>query len=851
YRYNALGNVVSVTYPDGSRADSVYSDDAKLVAQTDAAGYTTGFTYDRAGNLLSATDPLGRTLKLTWDPAANLLTSYQNARGIVTRFEYDSRGNLIRSIQPLSVETRQTWDAAGSLTSVTDAEGHTFTAAYDSYGNQSESRDALGNATAFEFDRLNRLIRTVDPEGGESRGEYDALDRVVREVNPLGLAATAAYDRDGRATGATDFGGRARKFRFDSLNHLTQAVDPLGQTTEYGYKSPECACPASANLSLFRDAGGTTRSQTYDFQGRLTAATDPLGNTTRYQYDSRGDIARKTDANGNATVFEYDAAGQLTRKVFADGTDVRFSYDASGNLLTAANRHVALQYTYDELDRVVRVADSRFGKSIEYGYNRVGLRTSMTDSDGGVTRYSYDANRRLVSLTAPSGHELGFDYDARGNPIAIRYPGEQTATLRYDAAGRVGEVKNAGGTFAYSYDKAGNPVEISGAADSHVFQYDELDRLTAARHDASPAERYTYDAAGNRKSSATDPAYRYDAAGRLQAAENATFAYDKNGNLVRRTAPNGTTTYTWNAENQLVRVELPGGGAVTYKYDPFGRRIEKNVNGRVTAWLYDRDNILAEMDESGLVRARYTHGAGIDQPLALDRDGQAWFLQADAGGNVVALSDASGNLVRSFAYDSWGRLLSAEESGPASPFRFAGREYDPESGLYYMRARYYDPAVGRFIAADPLDLPGMLVSGQSKSNERALLPQAAAEVLRRAGQGPISWLRAQAQRVPERLNAYAYAGNNPLRWRDPSGLDYCIKSQLVSRYVVDENGVWHYIWSERVEWQESTNPLFQVVKFLAGLLPDKPVPPGSIVTVRVGPVTVRPAPVPSVVASSR
>lgn len=497
----------------------------------------------------------------------------------------------------------------------------------------------------------------------------------------------------------------------------------------------------------------------------MVSTTDALGNTTRYGYSAPGHVERRIDANGSVTTFDYDAAGQLVRKAFSDGTDVRFIYDAAGNLVTAGGPHVWYSFTYDELNRMTSMTDSRFGKTIRYSYNRLGQRTEMTDPDGGVTRYEYDANGRLTSITSPSGASVRFGYDALGRVTAVN-----SSTLKYDAAGRVFEIGHPFGTLSYWYDASGNRTGIVDRAGWHAYQYDELDRITGAQHAAAPAEAYSYDAAGNRTGSATDPAYRCDAAARLVAAEGATFTYDKNGNLTSKTTASGTTTYTWDTDNRLVRVDLPGGGVVTYRYDPFGRRIEKNSNGTVTAYLYDGNDIILEMDGAGQTMARYTHGPGLDLPVVLEREGQTWFYHADALGSVVALTDSSGNVVRSYAYDPWGRPTRTEETGPANPFLFVGREYDTETGLYYLRARYYDPGVGRFISADPLNLPGMLAIGQSRSREAVLLPQAAAWALRGARLGVIPALRAAAQRAPQSLNPYAYAANNPLLRKDRSGL---------------------------------------------------------------------------------
>ena len=281
------------------------------------------------------------------------------------------------------------------------------------------------------------------------------------------------------------------------------------------------------------------------------------------------------------------------------------------------------------------------------------------------------------------------------------------------------------------------------------------------------------------------PRAAYSAAGRLVAAEGAIFTYDKNGNLTSKTTASGKTTYTWDIENRLARVELPDRGTVSYRYDPFGRRIEKNVNGAVTTYLYDGNAILMEMDGAGQVTARYTHGPVIDWPLMMERKGQTFFYHADALRSVAALTDSSGNVVRSYAYDSWGRPQGTEPAGPANPFLFAGCEYDVETGLCYLRARCYDPATGRFISSDPLDIAGLLLTAQDPAAGFALLPASAAVLASDVGTGLL--------RAPQQLNPYSYALNNPIALRDPSGLQPCTPWQ---RFQQAENE-----WSSQFEQQ--------------------------------------------------
>jgi RHS repeat-associated protein len=176
-------------------------------------------------------------------------------------------------------------------------------------------------------------------------------------------------------------------------------------------------------------------------------------------------------------------------------------------------------------------------------------------------------------------------------------------------------------------------------------------------------------------------------------------------------------------------VERPGVVA-EYHYDALGRRIEKNVNGVVTRYIYDNEDIVAEVDGTNTVQALYLHGPGIDEPLAVFREGRTVVYHADGLGSITILTDLNGIPVRSYTYDSFGRLV-AQTGTVGNPYTYTARELDPESGLFYYRARYYDPTIGRFLQED-------IFGG---------LP-----------------------RFPQSLNRFVYVANNPVNFLDPTGL---------------------------------------------------------------------------------
>ena len=183
-----------------------------------------------------------------------------------------------------------------------------------------------------------------------------------------------------------------------------------------------------------------------------------------------------------------------------------------------------------------------------------------------------------------------------------------------------------------------------------------------------------------------------------------TVAYDANGNTL--SDPSGRS-YTWDFENRLIQAVVPGtnGGTTTFKYDPFGRRIQKSGPLGTTNYLYDGVNSLEEVDQSGGVLARYAQSDLIDEPLSEFRAGTASYYQQDGVGSVSSLSNSAGALANSYTYDSFGRLTGSTGT-LINPYQYTGRDIDGETGLSYFRMRYYDPSVGRFLSEDPIRFLG-------------------------------------------------------------------------------------------------------------------------------------------------
>ena len=290
-------------------------------------------------------------------------------------------------------------------------------------------------------------------------------------------------------------------------------------------------------------------------------------------------------------------------------------------------------------------------------------------------------------LAYPNGISAAYTYDSRGGLTGLVYTDSSSTIID---------------TFTYTLDNVGNRLTKTDSEYQYAYTYDPVYRLTQSQPTQvaqnpifqQTVESFSYDAVGNKL---TGPAYEKDA------------SY--------------TQSYAYDYDNRLVSVTKqvsgnPNPDVITFKYDPFGRRVEKNVstyeNGLPTTdnyvYVYDNEDIILEIltrtqnGSSITTTTAYTHGPGIDEPLSMTRDGQTYYYHADGLGSITSITDTAESVVNRYAYDSFGAIKASETVRNA--YAFTGREYDSETGLYYYRARYYDPEAGRFIGKDPIGFEG-------------------------------------------------------------------------------------------------------------------------------------------------
>lgn len=684
--FNEDGSITRKRDPSGGEEHFEYDADLDLVRYVDKRGNATRFEYDGNGNLVRFTDPLGGVTSLTYHPVFHEIASLTNPLGETTTYQYDDAGNLVRITDPLGNAIVITVDSRGLRSSYTDGVGATTTYGYDAAGNLTEVTDPLGQTSTFTYDAAGRVLTATDRGGAATTYEYDESDRLVRITDALGNATAYAYDPAGNLASVTDAVGRVTTYAYDAFDRPIRRVDPLGDAETWSW-------------------------------------------------DAKGNVTSHVSRSGRTTTFGYDPFGRLLRKTTADN-EITFTHDLQGNVTSVRDADSGLFYTYDALNRVATLrAQALFGAQPEvtqtYGYDAASRLRSIADSLGGTIGYAYDAAGRLTTATTPSGESIQLAYDGRGRLRQVLYPSGLTTDYALDSGGRLGSVRTgfaAGPELAaleHLYDADDRVSTLTWQGVPRAIGSDALRQVTSA----GGAEQYVYDAVGNRLSSHLSAAYVHDAANRLREDDGHTYAYDDDGNLIRRTrkADGAATAYVFDGEGRLVRIDHPDGTSTAYRYDGWGRRIAREHGGVLTRSVHAASDVLLELDAAGAVVARYTHGDRLDQPLAMQRGGADYYFHADGLGSIRLVTDAAGTVQNVYDYDAFGNFLEREEA-VESPYGFTGREYDEESGLYFYRARYYSPELGRFVSEDPVGFAGRDV------------------------------------------NLYRYVGNDPLNHTDPSGL---------------------------------------------------------------------------------
>ncbi|MBD3316819.1 MAG: PKD domain-containing protein, partial [Chitinivibrionales bacterium] len=749
FTYDAKGHKLTETDPLGRTTSFTYDSRGKILTRTDPANNTWTYTYDAKGNLLTTTDPLGNVTTKEYN-VFDKVARITDVRGGVTIYEYDVFGRRVRDIRPDGAVVGREYDTDNNPTVVIHPDGrrmrtayrfgrpvrttypdNTFTqTSYDLRGRKTAETDENGNTTNYEYDALGRNTRIIDPLGNATRYAFDAqgnrtgmtdangntttwlfddYDRVVQIIYPDGSSYSYTYDEAGRKVRETDANGNTTAFAYDAVGNLISVTDACGGVTSYEYD-------ANDNLIGRTDANGNAESWTYDALSRKTDHTRADGETESWTHDAEGNVLTHTAFGGDVTGYTYDALGRLVGKEFSDGTSIVTTYTLSGQKETVTYGGDVTSYTYDLRDRIVVRIDPD-GVEVSYTWDDAGNRTSVSTSDG-TTQYVYDDLNRLLAVTDPHGRVTSYEYDAVGNRIRVINGNETSVEYTYDGRNHLTKLVNRDAdnavltSYQYELDPVGNRTKVTEENGRTVdYTYDACHRLIQEGI-ADPVSgggtiEYTYDAVGNRLTKEVDGAvtnYTYNALNQLTVEGGISYTYDINGRLVGKSDGAEYTSYEWNDDNRLVRVTKPDGGVTEYRYDANGDRVSSITDGVVTNYVLrdcrdcgDLSQVIEERDGAGNVNVRYELG---DDLISRRGNGSITYYLYDGRGSTRMLTDAGGNATDTYTYDAFGEMLASTGTTP-NTYLFTGEQYDPNARFYYLRARYYDQATGRFISPDP------------------------------------------------------------------------------------------------------------------------------------------------------
>ncbi len=715
--------VVQQTFYDGN------NNIVMTIAGSGADTTTTKYDYDAANREIDeiAVDPSG--------PDAE------------TYYTYDKVGNLRTITDPRTnqVATTYTYDARYRVTSESDGDNDTTSYTYDANNNMTSKTDPKGNLTEYSYDELNDLlwIDQSASQGGISIYVYDGNRNKIAQQDPDGNLVV---------------------YQYDARNELTDTYQDL---------SPGTLGKGSTRASV--QGAGTANAlhwhSEYDGNGNQTMVTDPKNQTTMMTYDYLDRVQHVEYVNPAEPNLDFQPVS------------LDYTYDGNGNILSVVEKEMVQgsmvtetsSFTYDKFNNV-KTSTNSDDLTMAYTYDAQGNETSVTYPDGSVDTYIYDGRERLVTVETPAG-DTHYAYWLDGLTKYVQYANGVVEDFSfdnsYDGANRLTYVVNHTGapgtvpsgnqfisSFTYTYDANGNrssEVEIhqdldGGAAITTTYGYDALNRLESATYSTGGSLTYNYDNAGNRLSEVgSDPSnpgqavnlsYHYDAINRLTGitdnltpAKSVVYSYDANGNRISQTVAGVTTIYKYNILDQLVQTTDKDGGKVEFDYDFTGMRTKTISNSGEVKDLYDaHGNLMRQYTVSNQLIAQYTYGIDLISVVNGSSSGQAQtplYYSKDGLGSSSELTDASGGVQASYEYDAWGNVIQTS-GGTSNVIQFTGQVADPEIGLDYFGARYYDPSSGTFISQDT-----HLGSGMS----------------------PIS------------LNRYVYADANPLRYTDPTGHD--------------------------------------------------------------------------------
>ncbi len=753
YTYNELGSVIRVDRPDGSHTEhgTLLQETTKDATTTpigmrDGAGGWHEFWPNEYGTRSAIVEPEGRllimqrndddqTVRLVWPVAGD-----DPAK--ISAYGYDERGRMVEATGP---EAEGEFDQPDNLLIAYDDQDRPTTVTHEPIGTwqleyQGESRrpslETLpdGRTLSATYDENNEPTAILVGQRAYSFG-FDTRGNLDTATTPEGRQWTLERDDAGNITTITDPEGRTTTMTYDDWNMLLslQLADS-SWTFQYapgcGQDSPARPAGPQVLTAVTGPTGATTHFE-YDGRDRLVSMTDPLGNSVTLTYDGEGRLISRTLPGLGTVQYRRNRDGAIVEETMSTGGTITYTYEPNtGRLRSASGPVLDLQVEYDQALRVDQISyqfSDGFEAMVEHDYpdeTDMSRRASVwVDGTQWPASFEYDEETNPLLPKYIFGSEswgLVPEYDESG--VMTRWESwlAQVETfLTYDMDANLTRARyfQKDGPLlwdlSFAYSDAGLLIGIGTSDGTAQLQYDDMGRLTAMTHPEAVLddEAFTYDSAGNPRIAGIESEYQYDEAHQLLEDPQYRYTYDESGNRRTRTSKSDSsvTTYDYDAAGRLTSVTLPSGTRVEYVYDPFGRRIERIVDDQVTHhYVWAIADVLAEFDGDGRIMRTYPLSLAPDSMRGMsfidvsDTSTDYYFALAPDG-TVLAMVDEDGNPAGSYHYTAWGKPVGLP-ADPVNTRLFAGMDYDPITGLYYARNRFYDPETGTFLQRDPIPI---------------------------------------------------------------------------------------------------------------------------------------------------
>lgn len=751
YVYDAENRIQKVVLPNSSVSEYVYNGTSSLVGVKDALSNLTSYGYDAYQNLISQQDTLNRTTTYAYDKL-DRQTQETTPLGKVSKWEYDVNGNINKRTNANGSVTIYQYDNLNRLTKTTYPDSTSVSYIYDDRNNLTKVTNPIGSTT-FTYDIFDRLTAVTNPYGRKVSYTYDNVDNLTKITYPDNKTSTYSYDLMNRLANVTDWNLSKTTFTYNKNGRLIAKSLPNGVSASYLYDGANRLTNLSYNqsgsilakFSYVRNALGNVIQATEEgsFFSSMTPTLTPTPTTISVTPTRTPTISptptstiptltpTPTVAGSKADLVVTNITLSNPSPKISDRFDITVKIKNQGNASTKASS-LRIGLFYDKASAPV-AGSSPDDYPVFFNVLAPGQESSVTET---YVRFSTVGSHNIWAIV---DNNLQENESNETNNVFGPYNVNVLASN-----------SNLNNNFAViplqtSLSKIFSWIKVAPAfAQAQPpqfvtnFIYDVLSRLTSASYPDGKQYGYTYDATGNRLSLSTGSGgvnYTYNNDNQLTQEGNISYLFNANGNITSKNLNPGTQSFTYNFENKLTSYSAANGIKSSYQYDGLGNRLEKTVGSITTRFISDISgrlpNVIAETNSFNTIQNWYVYGYDLISQGAASTSNRLYPL-ADGMGNIRFVTNSGGLQVKRYDYDPYGNIRVATGSNNTN-YEFSSQQLDPESGMYYLRARYYDPGTGRFISKDPIK--GL-------------------------------------QTIPQTQNPYAYALNNPNSNADPSGLWY-------------------------------------------------------------------------------